>query len=87
MEFTRNEKKAILQYISAGVSAGANKKEMSKSFMEKLVRVLNISSSNEMEELKSMRNFDNNELFTIFQFNRSMDKIVIFQNLEKELGL
>lgn len=87
MEFTRNEKKAILQFISTGVSVGANQKEMNRPFMDKLVKVLNISSENELQELKSMKDFNEDELFTLFLFGRSIEKIAVFNSLTDELGL
>ena len=69
MEFTRNEKKAIIQFISAGVGAGANKKAIDTSFIERMRKDLNIASSSERQELREMRDFNEDELFSIMIFS------------------
>ena len=79
MEFTKIEKKAIIQMIAVGTRAKGI--QLNQSMLQKLCKDIDISSQTELQELERMSTFTENELFTIISFNNSREKSLYFQRI------
>jgi hypothetical protein len=85
MEFTKKEKKAVLQFIFAGTQS--NHITLNQTLISKITSALNMSSQTEINELRNMSDLNIDEMFDIFRFGGSFEKIEIFQKLTHEIGL
>ena len=85
MIFTKVEKKAIIQVIAVGTKATGQ--QLNQSKLQKLCNDIGIISQYEIQELERMSIFTENELFTILQFNNSLEKSLFFQKILREHNL
>lgn len=85
MNYTKVEKKAMLQFLVVGMNAKNIK--LTNDELRKLLEKLEINSMSEVQDLERMSMFSYSELFTILQFNNSMEKLITFRRIQSEIGL
>lgn len=79
-EFTKNEKRAIVQSISLAVD-----ESRMNSILPILLRTLSIHSGDEMAELWDVE-VSKSEMLTVLSFNASLEKRKVFESLMNAIG-